>query len=226
MKIDTTNATIDTIIFDLDGTLYDKKSLGYHFITNKCPKLNWLAKSLVARNQLRGIDFRDSIYLFSELFRKINKNSRTIKKVNRWYFKDFYPTFIAILKKYYKKRPDSDVLFKTLNENGIHTAVYSDFGKIKERLEALEINPTYFDLLVSSEDYGVLKPHTRPVQRILDHFNTDPANALIIGDKITTDGECAKMSGTNFMHIQDSKRIPDAVTWQECHNYLMGQLAH
>jgi phosphoglycolate phosphatase-like HAD superfamily hydrolase len=88
-------------------------------------------------------------------------------------------------------------LFNSLRHRGIITGVLSDYRAAK-KLAALGIQP---DIQVSSEDPDIdwLKPNPKGLLHLLNLAAVKAQNALFIGDREETDGECARRANVPFI---------------------------
>ena len=78
---------IKAVVFDFDGTLYDKKGIGTKVILQNIRHLRMLSVTRKVCTSFRGKYFGSKDKLFSELFAKIaEKASVTPKKAQNWYY--------------------------------------------------------------------------------------------------------------------------------------------
>jgi HAD superfamily hydrolase (TIGR01549 family) len=84
-----------------------------------------------------------------------------------------------------------------LRAGGIKVAVFSDYP-VDEKLAALEIiaDISYFTL---QEPAGLLKPSPYGLRALLAKLGVEPAECLLIGDRIDRDGACADAVGIRFL---------------------------
>lgn len=154
--------TTKGVIFDLDGTLYDSR---------------WYIIRV-------GIaDFRHVIWLLSD--------RAGLPVPEKWKQEYFLPTQIRVLKRYYQAREGLSQLLAKLRQQGMRIAVYSDYGRVPEKLEALGINPEQFDVVASSEELGGRKPNKQATCKLLKMMGTVAKETIIIGDRCDTDGVLA-----------------------------------
>lgn len=192
---------IDALIFDLDGTLYDKKNIVFNTMTNHWREIPILHATNQLRKTLKGVDLKNAEEFHKYFFGKIAEASgRSVKKVESWYLERFYPRFIATLQKKYQARQGMDKLLSAINKR-IPAAVFSDYSFVAERLQALKIPTDVFDVLAGSEEFGVLKPASRPLIELAGRMGVEPKKVLVVGDRRDTDGEAARMAGMMFYHI-------------------------
>lgn len=221
--IEVSGKKIEAVVFDFDGTLYEN---GYFFkfiflIYNILHfKIFFSHRKVIAA--LRGNDFGTpelySTKVFSEMAKRTGKSLETMQN---WYYKIFKKTFCSILKRYCKPRKNFNDLCRFLKQNQVKTAIFSDYGFIGSRLEALNIELDCFDLLVSGETEGVLKPGPRPLLKIASHFGIAPEKVLVVGDRADTDGLAAENAGMNYYIIKKRSSAENTVSWNKLLKILM-----
>jgi phosphoglycolate phosphatase/putative hydrolase of the HAD superfamily len=96
-----------------------------------------------------------------------------------------------------------DIFLEKLKKAKVTTCVYSDY-LADEKLKALCLK---MDYSFSSEDekINVLKPNPKGVLYILDKLNIAKKDALMIGDRETIDGACAKNAGIDYLIVKPQK---------------------
>lgn len=193
----------EALIFDLDGTLYDKKNIVLNTMASHWREIPILHASNKLRKTLKGIDLGNSEDFHNTFYGKIAEASgKKFSKVEHWYQRKFYPRFIRALKKKYKARKKLIPLLEQM-KGLVPMAVFSDYSYVKERLNALHIPTDVFTVMAGSEEYGVLKPSPRPLLDIARKLGVPADNVLVVGDRVDTDGEAARMAGMMFYHITD-----------------------
>ncbi|MBN2659206.1 MAG: HAD family hydrolase [Spirochaetales bacterium] len=192
---------IEALIFDLDGTLYDKKNIVLNTLKSHWREIPILHASNRLRKALKGVDLESSEKFHETFYSRIAGTAgRRKATIEHWYQKKFYPRFIRALKKKYRARNN---LIPTLEklQRILPMAVFSDYSYVPERLHALKIPKEYFSFMAGSEEYGVLKPSARPLLEIAAKLGVSPEKVLVVGDRDDTDGEAARMAGMMFYHI-------------------------
>ena len=201
---------IDAVIFDLDGTLYNKSSLARRIVIGEVGRLGMLSREQAARKALRGKYFGSSQAFYEAFFRKMAGNNRSIAALARWwYFHDYMPQMVLTLRVMYKAEKWASELLQDLRAAGKKTAIYSDYGFVPQKLKALGLSPANVDLVASAPDLGGLKPAKEPLLKIIEQLGVQPERCLIVGDRNDTDGESARALNMPFMMIDnrhDSKR--------------------
>ena len=191
---------IKAIIFDLDGTLYLKPGLPLRLILSDIPHMFVLGNERKARAELKGRRFGSAEAYYNALFTRVAELSHsTPEKVKRWYETGYMPTMQRLLRRHYSLEPWVATLLPELHRRGIKTAVYSDYGCVTERLEALGFDCQWVDLVADAPSLGGLKPCKESAMKICDELGVAPEETLLIGDRDDTDGESARRCGMRFM---------------------------
>lgn len=94
-----------------------------------------------------------------------------------------------------------------LARRGLKMAVVSDAPRLPVWLRICGLGlQHYFDVVVTSEDAGVKKPHAKPFLMALEKLRVEPAEALMVGDWAERDMVGAKQVGlkTAFARYGDT----------------------
>ena len=169
---------VRTVVFDLDGTLYDKLGLNIRMVL--C--LWWCLPLLILDRCTKGTLWRWIVG-------------------TRWHRRVFLPTMVWLIDRHYSVRPEALQLLHLCRKRGLQTAVYSDYSMVREKLDALYIDANQFDLLVSSLELGDKKPSKACVEKVLQRLNATPETTLFVGDREEKDGESARRVGARFLKI-------------------------
>ena len=128
--------------------------------------------------------------------------------MKNWYFNQYMPRMIDVLKKHYKPRPGLAEILQRIDspECSIKTAVYSDYPFLKERMQAIGL-PAYKQIrLFTLDTFGAQKPAVRPFLEIAKEMGLPPKEILVIGDRIDTDGHGAFSAGMQFYCLEASRK--------------------
>lgn len=214
---------VGAVIFDLDGTLYDNRKFKFHALLYNIFHLRQTKALLKAKKEMRGIDYGNEEAYRTKLYNTLAEYLRsTPDDVENWYMNIFFKKILDTLKKHCQARPHTNDAFKILRDKDIRTAVLSDFPFVEKRLDMLGVDTGLIDYCVSCEEYGALKPASRPFKDIADKFGVEYGNTLVIGDNSDTDGAGAKASGMPYIEISNKKSDPqsDILTWKDFYNIL------
>ena len=191
----------EAVIFDLDGTLYDKKRIALYSMLKQWKNIHILKHSNKIRSELKGKDFKNSENYFNNFYKRVSEeSSKPVEELEKWYKQSFYRGFIEILRKKYKAQENLINLLESA-KGVIPIAVLSDYSHVDERLEALQIDSSFFEITAGSEEYGVLKPSARPLLDIADKLGVPADKILMVGDRHDTDGKAAELAGMMFYFI-------------------------
>lgn len=200
LQLDTNG--IRAVIFDLDGTLYNKKGLPLRLIAADPLHMFILGNERKARANLKGRWFGNEEAYYEALFASVAAMSHTTaQRAQQWYTQRYMPTMVRILQRHYAVEPWVGQLLADLRQQGIRTAVYSDYGHLRERLEALQFNPQWVDIIASAPALGGLKPCRQSTLALCQQLGVPPDATLMVGDRDDTDGESARQCGMRFHHV-------------------------
>lgn len=193
---------VRTVVFDLDGTLYDKRGLARRVIGRLWWCLPMLAAERLARRNAHYVQFASEEEFFEAFFATMARGHWwSAGMAAQWYFHVYMPTMIRMIRKYHHPRREAIALIDACREQGIGMAIYSDYGSVIEKLEALGIDPNLFDLLISAPELGALKPSEPCARRVMELLQADPATTLFVGDRDEKDGASARAVGAEFLLI-------------------------
>ncbi|MCQ2173866.1 MAG: HAD family hydrolase [Bacteroidales bacterium] len=196
---------IKSVIFDLDGTLYDNSALPLLVILNSPGRLRLLAAERRCRKRLAGRCLGDNP---EESFLEAVSLESGIERseVERWFFREYLPLQARLLKRRFKPRKWVVPLLSRLKAEGVRLACFSDYCYIAEKLEALGIDPEIFDLLADAVSFGGPKPCAKAAAKVLEILETTPQEALFVGDRTDTDKRSAEALGAGFL---PADAVPD-----------------
>lgn len=199
---------IRTIIFDLDGTLYDSSGLPRRLVLKEAARgaLLRIGAERKARKALAGRAFASESEFFHEFFRLISCNACCSEsKAEKWYREQYMPDFVNILQEDFKARDGLDELLRTLRGQNLRLAVFSDYGSVPEKLAALGIDSEMFDALFDGPSLGGLKPCRESFAEVLSRLGCEAIETLMIGDREDTDGAGAASVGMPFVRVFKSE---------------------
>ncbi len=196
------------VVFDLDGTLYDNKGLPLKLVLADIPNMWVLGAERKARKLIKGADYGDAAGVYDALFAKMAevKRSLTVEKARRWYQDKYMPLQVTLLHMYFAPRPLVIELLEAIKARGLKCVLYSDYGHEVEKIQALGIDPTYFDVIVSAAKMGGLKPSARSMERLMELCGLEAATTLYVGDREDTDGESAHAVQMDFLNVKKPKQ--------------------
>lgn len=193
-------------IFDLDGTLYDKSDLARRLIVSQLRRgrLRMLKREREVRKLLRGKHFKTEDAFYDVFFTQFDRP----ELARRWYFEEYMPDMVAILRKHYRIASWVESTMLELRSNGCKIAVFSDYGFVCEKLKAIGYNLDWADYLFDAPELGGLKPSKKSFEKICEEMNVKPSECLMIGDRDDTDGAGARSVGMAFVHVKNVAQPP------------------
>lgn len=208
---------IQGVIFDLDGTLYQMNFMKLKMTLQLPGSIGYLKKLFRARSAVRRHRYENRQKLLDAFYLEMaTLTGKSNAQVQDWFERRFYQAFIRILAKHGTPREGVVSLLSRLRECGVKTAVVSDFGRVRSRLEALHIDPDLLDVIKCSEECGVLKPDPEPFASVARLWNLAPENVLVVGDRDDMDGEGARRAGMKFLGITEKRKTQaDFYCWND-----------
>lgn len=193
---------VQTVVLDLDGTIYDKRGLAQRMVRQLWWCLPMLLAERLARRNAHYVQFASEEEFFGYFFATMSRGHLWGPNVaEQWYRHVYLPTMVRIIHKYHKPRRKALEIIKACRLRGLKMAIYSDYGSVIEKLEALGIDPRQFDLLIAAPQLGALKPSEPCARRVLEMLDADPKTTLFVGDREEKDGASAKAVGARFYLI-------------------------
>ena len=193
---------IKTVVFDLDGTIYDKSGLARRMVSRLWWCLPLLAAERFARRNAHYVQYASEEEFFDFFFTTMSRGHwwgpRTAEK---WYRFVYMPAMVRLIRRYYRPRQDVMALIKEARARGLKMAIYSDYGCVVEKLEALGVDPGDFELLVAAPELGALKPSEPCARRVLEMMQASPETTLFVGDRDDKDGASARAVGAKYRII-------------------------
>jgi HAD superfamily hydrolase (TIGR01549 family) len=189
---------IDLVVFDMDGTLYDQRSLRAKMLL----QIMWhafrsrslhVARIILTFRKCREELADNNVHDFGNQQYAVTaaRHGCSITEVKE------------IVSEWIELRPLSAILacrytgielvFNALNSSGKTIAVLSDYPA-EAKLDALGLK-AHFVVSALDEDVGRLKPDPTGLYKILKLVGTDVQRSVMIGDRFDRDGEVARRVG-------------------------------
>ena len=195
-------ADCKTVIFDVDGTLYDKTGIAQKMVRRLWWCLPLLMAERLARKNMHYVQYASADEFFGAFFYQMARGHWWGPKIaEEWYHYIYMPAMVRIIRKYYRPREDVMAIVAECRKRGLQMVIYSDYGAVIEKLEALGIDPSPFDLIISAPELGALKPSESCAERLLEMLEADPRTTLFVGDREDKDGASAKAVGAKYLKV-------------------------
>ena len=193
---------VNVVVFDLDGTLYDKRGLAGRMIRRMWWCLPLLAAERLARRNMHYVCYSSEAEFYDAFFRTMARGHLWGPMVaTTWYCSLFMPTMVRMIRRYHHPRPEMLEMIEECKARKIRMAIYSDYGFVMDKLEALGIDPNLFELKVAAPSFGALKPSAECAKRLMKILHADPKTTLFVGDRDDKDGESARSVGARFLLV-------------------------
>jgi HAD superfamily hydrolase (TIGR01549 family) len=187
------------VIFDLDGTLYDKSGLAMRLVWSQLHRgaLSLLKREREVRKELRGKHFASEDAFYKAFFSRFDKP----EFARRWYFDQYMPDMVSILRKHYRIATWVESQMLELRARGLKVVVFSDYGSVQQKLEAIGFRLAWADYLFEAPALGGLKPCKESFEKICQTMDVLPKECLMVGDRQDTDGNGARSAGMAFVYV-------------------------
>ncbi|NLN62544.1 MAG: HAD family hydrolase [Myxococcales bacterium] len=208
------SGAIRGVIFDLDGTLYTLPALKLRIAFRLWRSLGFLRRLSTARNAVRSQNFDSPAALLGAFYDQLAlATGHTAAEAEQWFQREFSGAFVQTLKAHARLRQGVPQMLHALRQNGVRTAVLSDYAWVKERLGAIGIDFCLFDTIASTEDFGALKPSPVAFRQLATNWHLPAEQVLVVGDRLDMDRAAADTAGMPFWDITAPKG--NARMWQQ-----------
>jgi HAD superfamily hydrolase (TIGR01549 family) len=191
------------VVFDLDGTLYSKRGMVRRMMCGALLEWRMMFIERKTRKHLRGVWAGDA-ETFDQIYFQTMANGRLFSAgyARWWYTTRYMPLMVKVLRKHYQPASWVMPFIKQCKELGVRLVILSDYGHTLEKLEALGLESSLFDWVISAPDLGGLKPAPKLMARVAAQMGVHPNQCLIIGDREDTDGELARSVNAPFHLVE------------------------
>lgn len=187
---------IDTVLFDLDGTLIDSFEAFYQICKAACEAIDHPLPERTALFPVmnEGASFFDLCFP-ADLPQRQSVMDAFIQESQR--------IRLDYLTRYSQLMPDAAELIRHLHRSKYKLGIIT--SSRREALAPLDRSQLtgYFDVIVTKDDVAELKPHPEGVRLALRHLNSDPGKTLMVGDT-PMDVLAGKASGTQTAGVLSS----------------------
>jgi len=202
-------AAIRGVVFDLDGTLYDKRPLERYMVRHSLLSLRRLLRYTRVRTGLAGADHGDAAAIARVTLERLSDDPAAHARWRRWIAEHYEPTLLRGLRESSAVYPGVAALLADLRAAGLRLGLVSDYRGVPDRLAALGLAPGAFDFVLVTEEHGAMKPARRMIDATLAGMQL-PADALVmVGDRDFTDQRFAESAGMAFLGVRPGRAAVD-----------------
>lgn len=198
----TIDASIRTVIFDLDGTLYNKKGLACKMVCRLWWCLPLLVSERLTRKKMDCCHYGSEETFYTAFFTTMSRGhwwSAAIAR--RWYEKVYMPTMVQMISQHCPLNVRAQEMIRACQAQGVQMVLFSDYGWEKEKLQGLGIDSSVFAYCLNGPRMGGLKPEKETINRLMNYIGAVPQSTLFVGDREDKDGESARVVGARFVNI-------------------------
>jgi HAD superfamily hydrolase (TIGR01549 family) len=190
------------VIFDLDGTLYNKHGLSLRMVCHAPFNIRKMQAERHVRSTMKGIWLGDEYSFYNKYFQHLaNTLQISQQDAQQWYNQRYMPLMVRLIGKYHPIGKWVLPFIEECKAKGIKMVVLSDYGHAHEKLQALGISPTLFDWVIAAPELGGLKPAPELLHKVAEKMGIPPEQCLVIGDRDDTDGAMAYATGAQFHKV-------------------------
>lgn len=190
------------VVLDLDGTLYSKHGMVKHMMASAILEWKMMLIERKTRKQLRGIWKGDKDSFYNMYFATMAQGHLFSQDYAKWWYETRYmPLMVKVIQKWHKPVEWLLPFVHQCKELGVRLVVLSDYGHAKEKIQALGLDESIFDWVISAPELGGLKPAAELMNRVAAKMGVQPHQCLVIGDRDDTDGELARSVNAPFVLV-------------------------
>lgn len=199
------------VVFDLDGTLYDKRALEWFMVRSMPLALLRLLKYTRVRTSLAGVDCEHGEAIARLTLDRLARDVAAQREWQRWIRERYEPTVLRGLREAATLYPGVPQLLARLRAAGLRLGLVSDYRGVPERLAALGLPATSFDFVLVTEEQGAMKPAPRMAAATLAGMQLPGETMVMVGDRAFADERFAAAAGMRFLGVRP--RGTAGATW-------------
>lgn len=221
-----TGSELAGVVFDLDGTLYDKRPLERYMMRRLPLGLLRLYRYTRVRTSLAGVDLGSAAGIEAETLRRLARGAGAQERWRRWIYGTYDPLVIEGMRRAVRPYPGVVEVLRRLRGGGLRVGLVSDYRGVEARLEALGIDGGLFDFTLVTEAEGVMKPAPRAAALTIAGMGAPGPALLMVGDRAFADQRFAEGSGMGFLGVLEPGKAAGAdprwVSWEAARGRLEG----
>jgi FMN phosphatase YigB (HAD superfamily) len=199
---------IRAVSFDLDGTLYSLARARGPLLWSTFPRWRTLRVGLAVREELRGRRFRTGDDLLATEAQLVGERLDISPAAARAALDDIFATRLTRVLRRIGPIDGARAALDEVVARGIQLALVSDRGAALAKLEALGLADLPWDVVVSADDTGILKPDAEVLMTTAQRLHIAPHELLHVGDRDDADGAAARAAGCAWVIIDPTMPRP------------------
>jgi HAD superfamily hydrolase (TIGR01549 family) len=199
------------VVFDLDGTLYDKRALEWFMVRSMPLGLLRLLQVHAGAHRPRGDRLRERRGDRTRDARAWRVMPASSSAGRRWIRERYEPAVLRGLREAAALYPGVPELLGRLRAAGLRLGLVSDYRGVPDRLAALGLAAEDFDFVLVTEELGAMKPAPRMAEATLAGMQLPGAAMVMVGDRAFADERFAAAAGMRFLGVRP--RGPADATW-------------
>ena len=197
-------ADIQAVVFDLDGTLLDRRQSFERFVRHQWERFADVLQTADQEQYVQTLIERDGDgYLpRKELFTGTMARFQLPSDLAGTLLNDYRAGFPSACVLF----PDAVQTLRSLRASGLPLGLITN-GSVRmqsRKLECLAL-PPMFDAILISDAEGIAKPDRRIFHRALERLNADPAHSVFVGDHPEVDVAGARAAGMHAVWRRDPR---------------------
>ena len=196
------SANIQAVVFDLDGTILDRRRSFERFVRDQWTRFSHVLQTIdQAYYVQRLIELDRDGYaprkeVFTSMVAQFELAAEWAETLRRDY-KSGFPSACVLF-------PDAAQTLSSIRERGFKLGLITNgSARMQSRkLNARRFRPR-FDTILISETEGIHKPDPRIFHLALERLNTSPAHAVFVGDHPEVDVAGARAAGMRAVWCRD-----------------------
>lgn len=194
------------VVFDLDGTLYDKRALEWFMVRSMPLALLRLLKYTRVRTSLAGVDCEHGEAIAQLTLDRLARDASAQREWQRWIRERYEPAVLRGLREAATLYPGVPQLLARLRAAGLRLGLVSDYRGVPERLAALGLQAASFDFVLVTEEQGAMKPALRMAAATLAGMQLPGEAMVMVGDRAFADERFAAAAGMRFLGVRPRGR--------------------
>ena len=197
-------ANVQAVVFDLDGTLLDRRRSFEKFISDQWERFPHLLRSVDQRQYVQALIEldRDGYAPRNELFTGMIARFALPSSLADTLLNDYRAGFPGACVLF----PDAVRTLELLRASGLKLGLITN-GSVRmqsRKLECLTLSPR-FDAVLISDAEGIHKPDRRIFDRAAERLSVDSSHAVFVGDHPEVDVAGARAAGMQTVWRRDTR---------------------